>query len=104
MPPARPTTVMKTVSFAPCSSAGMELPMTDQSKSMMNPAGARSGPRRFGAEPLLVDRDVAAVRLDLGERAVHLRDQRAALRKANAVLMRHHLRADGLDLALAGVG
>src|SRR5688500_3404184 len=98
---------MNTVSLAPCARAGSEVRMTDQSKSMLSPApaaGSSSALRRLGPAPLLVVRAVASVGLDPGQRTVHLGPERAALGKADAVFVGHHLRAHGLDFALAGGG
>src|SRR5690606_19063735 len=107
----RPASVMRIVSRAPPSSAGIASAMTDQSNSMpilllqgcapeFRRARARSAPR-LGAEPLLVDFVVAAVLLHVGERRIDLGNQLAALGKADAVLMRHHLLPDSLNLAAA---
>src|SRR3546814_7871690 len=68
------------------------------------PHAGRSARRRLGAEPLLVDGVVAAVGLHLGQGGIHLGDQIAAFREADAVLVRHHLLADRLYLPAAGSG
>src|SRR3546814_1599742 len=85
----------------PCRPPGKGVPGTSRRAA---PHAGRSARRRLGAEPLLVDGVVAAVGLHLGQGGIHLGDQIAAFREADAVLVRHHLLADRLYLPAAGSG
>src|SRR5690606_32507977 len=114
-----PTTEMRMVSCAPFSRDGSASIITDHSKSIVTSGvlrrrkdagwepgaiGARRLVLRLGAEPFLVDRGVAAVRLHGRERLVHPGDEVAALGEADAVFVRHHLFADSLHLPVSSSG